>query len=268
MIEEIAHLGLLDDDEIDLVPAALELAALDHLALDIDPAFDLLDEMASALEVYAGEADDPRYRAEALCELVAGEYGFDGDRLSYDDPANADMIAVMERRRGLPVSLSILYADLARRQDWTCQVLGTPGHVLVRMGDRLEDLLLDPFNGGAVIDEAGVGRMLSGLAGRPVVPRPEHFTPMSNREVLVRLLQNPASRAEAAGDQVRAMVLYERMTVVAPGNAQGWWNHARLSLAAGSVSDARDSLEAMLEVTRDPTQRRRIVSMIANLQQG
>lgn len=268
MIDDISHLGLLDDEEIELVPAALELAALDHPGCDMEPSFDLLDEMSAALSGHAGESESPRFRAEALCELVAGDFGFDGDRLSYDDAANSDMIAVLERRRGLPVSLSILYADLARRQGWICQVLNTPGHVLVRMGEGLDDLLLDPFNGGAVIDEQGVGKMLSEMTRRPVAVRPEYFAPMSNREALVRLLQNPASRAESARDLKRALVLYERMTVVAPGAAQGWWNHARLSLRVGSLTDARDSLEAMLEITRDPAQRRQIVTMIERLNQG
>ena len=268
MSEAITQLGLLEDEEIDLLPAALELAGLDHPEADFEPSLDLVGEMADEIAMLAGDAGTLRPRAEALCAVIAGDHGFDGDRVTYDDPANADMLAVLERRRGLPVSLSILYADLARQMEWTCHVLNTPGHVLIRLEDGEQGLLLDPFNGGAVIDAAGVDRLLSGMVGRPMVAEPGHFTPMTNRETLVRLLQNPASRAEAGGDVERAIVLYSRMMAVAPRMVQGWWHHARLSAALGRKDQARTSLGALLEITRDAGLRRQIVTMMERLAQG
>jgi regulator of sirC expression with transglutaminase-like and TPR domain len=88
---------------------------------------------------------------------------------------------------------------------------------------------------------------------------PEHLAPMSNRGVLLRLLRNQASRAEQAADPVRALEIYGRMVVVAPEEADGWWELARLQLQLQDVAAARHSLSAMLEVTRDP-ERRRLVS--------
>ena len=75
---------------------------------------------------------------------------------------------------------------------------------------------------------------------------------MSNRSVLVRLLMNQATRAEAGGDTARALTLFQRMTTVAPSSSQSWWERARLELVEGRVSEARASLSAMLEMTRDP----------------
>lgn len=260
----VRRIGLLDDDAIDLADAALELAALDHPAADLDDYRSFLaglaDEVAAATVGVSAQA-----RAAALNEVLGGEHGFTGNGLEYDDPGNADLINVIDTRRGLPVSLAILYADAARRLGWVAQVLNTPGHVLLRLGAEPDSLVLDPFNGGAVIDGAGLRRLLQGLSGRPVAVRPEHLAPMADRDVLVRLLNNPASRAEAAGDLGRAAELYRRMALVAPVGVQGWWGQARVALATGDRPTARASLGAMLELTRDETLRRRIGGMMAEL---
>jgi hypothetical protein len=86
---------------------------------------------------------------------------------------------------------------------------------------------------------------------------------MSNRMTLVRLLFNQASRAEQAGDTLRAMALYERMTVMAPDHDAGWWELARLQLVHLEVDKARASLGAMLEVTRDIERRAHIHAALA-----
>jgi thioredoxin-like negative regulator of GroEL len=90
---------------------------------------------------------------------------------------------------------------------------------------------------------------------------------MANRAVLVRLLLNQASRAERAGDSRRALILYARMTNVAPDNADGWWELARLQLGTRDVVAARHSLSAMLEVTRDPERRERVSAVLEAIAQ-
>ena len=114
MIPQIAHLGLLDDEAITLDAAALELAALDHPEVDVAPYVATLEEISERLHAAGGSARTAKQRADVLSELLAAQCGFQGDRDSYDDPANADLIQVLDRRRGLPVSLSILYVAAAR----------------------------------------------------------------------------------------------------------------------------------------------------------
>ena len=177
--------------------------------------------------------------------MLGGEFGFTGDRSTYDDPDNADLIRLIDRRRGLPVSLAILYVAAARRLGWPAEVLNTPGHVLIRVGSETEPLLLDPFNDGATVGPEGLQRLLSGMLGGRVEPSSAHLAPMTNRGVLVRLLLNQASRAEQAGDAARALTLFERITAFAPDNAHGWWERARLQLVHRDVAGARSSLSAM-----------------------
>lgn len=258
MIIEIAHLGLLEDDEIELDLAALALSALDHEGIDLTRHLALLNEIAVRLSLVGTSARTAREQGEALAKVFSGEFGFAGDAASYDAPINADLIRVLDRKKGLPVSLAILYVAAARRMGWTAHALNTPGHVLVGIGEG-PSVLIDPFNGGGPVSQQQLVGLLRGALGPGAELRPAHVAPMTNRTVLVRLLLNQASRAERAGDPARAMALYERMTMVAPDNGDGWWELARLQLRAQDVEAARRSLSAMMEVTRDP-ERRELVS--------
>lgn len=250
MNDSILYLGLLDDEELTLDIAALELSALDHPGIDLAPYVDTVTGLADRLAAVSGSCQSAMGRAEALSEVLAGEFGFTGDRETYEDSRNADLIAVLDRRRGLPVALSILYASAARRIGWEADILNTPGHVLMRIGAETASVVVDPFNHGQLVAPAQIARLLRQMGGddRPVA---EHLQPMSNRMVLVRLLTNQATRAEVSGDIARALVVFERITTIAPAYGAGWWERARLELQAGSVFEARASLSAMLEMTRD-----------------
>ena len=262
---DIAHLGLVDEELIAPEIAALELAALDHPGVDLAPYLDLLAEIAEDLAETGERALSSPEQALALAEVIGAHYGFDGDRENYENRENVDLIRVIDRRRGLPISLAILYVGLARRIGWPAEALNTPGHVLVRIGQDTAPLLIDPFNGGTIVNADRLATLLSHALGTDVSPSAEHLSPMSNRSMLVRLLINEATRAEAAGDPDRALTLFERMTVVAPENSQAWWERARLELIGNDPAAARASLSALLEMTRDPDMRAHISAMLDSL---
>jgi regulator of sirC expression with transglutaminase-like and TPR domain len=256
MNEEIQQLGLLEDAQIRLDEAALALAALDHPGVDLAPYHSALSDMATQLAPCRDLAGSPHDQAIFLAAVIAGERGFVGDAENYDDPANADLISVMDRRRGMPIALSILYVAMARRLGWTAAGLNIPGHLLVRVGDLRAHVVVDPFNGGVVVPRRTVVEMLE-RAGA-TAPTPDTVPVLSNQEMLVRLLLNQASRAQAAGDLKRALTLYQRMTLVAPSMSRLWWDRAELERQQGLIMAARSSLNRMLETTDDPAQTKRI----------
>ncbi|WP_256210855.1 SirB1 family protein [Sphingomonas sp. OV641] len=261
--DDLIRLGLVEDQEIVLDEAALALALLDRPEVDLDPYHRTLEEIADSLALAAGETMVAADQAEALSAVLAQEFGFLGDEETYDDPDNADLIRVMDRRRGLPVSLSILYVAAARRLGWHAQVLDVPGHVLVLIGMDEAPVIIDPFAGGARVGAERLAALLQ--AHSPAEEPVTQVSAMPNRAVLIRLLQNQASRAEQAGRGRRALTLYERMTAMAPEYAHAWWQRARLELVDGDVTTARSSLGTILEITREPKLRSRVSQMLEML---
>ena len=258
MDSELERIGLLDDAAIDIAEAALLLAAADHPHADLDLARARLTGLVLRLQRDGAGLSSPRARARLLVETIAQVEGLTGDSVDYDNPANADLLALFDRKLGLPVTLSILYVALARRIGWAADPLGIPGHVLVRIGSEPAMQLVDPFDNGRLLGPDGLQAVLARALGSQALLEPEHLVPLSNRAVLVRLVANQATRARRGGDVQRALTLHERMTLVAPGFSGLWWERARLEQLLGRVGAARASLSAMLETTRDAAVRARI----------
>jgi regulator of sirC expression with transglutaminase-like and TPR domain len=261
MIVGIEYLGLVEDEDIILDEAALDLAALDVPDVDLSGYIETLEGISNRLAAMEVGAT-AQARAEALQAVIALEFGFVGDTETYDDPDNANMIRVIDRRRGLPVSLSILYTAAARRQEWVADSLNTPGHLLTRIGADRDFVLIDPFAGGSVVEPRQVAGLLTRWSVRSRQAIAAHMSPMTNRAVLVRLLTNQASRAEQSGAFARALEVFERITTVDPSYTHGWWERARLEAQTGDSAAAKDSLVSLLEVTRDQPERERVLSAL------
>jgi regulator of sirC expression with transglutaminase-like and TPR domain len=261
----LARLGLLDDADIDLADAALACSAADRPDIDIAPLRARIAGLAARLLSESAGVVTSRPRARLLAALIAGREGLSGDTLTYDDPDNADLAMLFERRHGLPVTLSLLYVALARRVGWTADALNVPGHVLVGIGGESDRHLIDAFDHGRAVGPAGLAGLVARAAGGHVAPSLDHVRPMTNREVLVRLLSNQTTRARRGGDNARALLLTGRMTMIAPGMTGLWWERARLEQQAGDLTGARASLTAMLETTHDDRIAARIAAALTTL---
>jgi regulator of sirC expression with transglutaminase-like and TPR domain len=264
MDNEITGLGLLDDEELTLDHAALALAGVDHPDVNLGPYKAIIDDIVTRLWEIGTDALDAKTRVAALSCVLADEFNFTGDRETYDDPDNADLIRVIDRRKGLPVSLSILYVAVAGRIGWIADALDVPGHVLVLIGDDTRPVVIDPFRGGVTVDASDLARLVASISGENA-PAVRHVATMPNRAILSRLLLNQASRAEANGKGRRALTLYERITTVAPEDGNAWWHRARLELTDGDIAAGRRSLAGILEISRDPAFRARVVATLDDL---
>jgi regulator of sirC expression with transglutaminase-like and TPR domain len=258
---DIAEIGLLDDADIDLIEAGIALSLADRPRADAQPLRRMVARWTMRLQADAQPVSG-QGRARRLSALIAGDSGLTGATRDYDDPLNADLVAVADRERGLPVALAILYVALARRVGWRAAALGLPGHVVVEVRGSGEPAIIDPFDHGEGIGRARLEEIARAGGAESLPPR---LSEMSNRQLLVRLLANQATRARGAGDQRRALDLNIRMTEIAPRFSGLWWERARLEQALGLNAAARASLTAMLETTRDPDMTRRIHTALASL---
>ena len=258
---ELGIIGLMDDGDIDLIEAGIALSLADRPRGDAMRLRRLMQNWAISLQREQAPATG-RARALRLAGLIAGDGGFTGDAQDYENPLNADLVAVAARGCGLPIALSILYVALARRVGWRAEALSLPGHVLVEVHGGGTPALIDPFEHGTSVTQARAADIARQGGGMPIGGR---YPVLGNRQMLVRLVSNQASRAQLAGDVARALTLYERLTILAPRISALWWERSRLEQRLGRMAAARASLTAMLETTHDPALGARIRTTLAAL---
>src|SRR4029077_9825590 len=124
---------------------------------------------------HAGAAGDLAARVRALNEIILLKHGYSGDELTYDDLQNPNLMRVVDRRKGLPVALGILYMHAGRAQGWDTVGLAFPGHFLIPHSAGRERLILDPFHGGQVCAAAELRELLKVAAGQDSELLPEHY---------------------------------------------------------------------------------------------
>ena len=249
----LARVGEAGDGPHDIASAALMLAALDHPETKLTSYRAHLTEIAEAARIEAAFATDTEFAARALASVLAGRYGYDGDRIQYDDMGNADLISVIDRRRGLPVALGVLYIHAGRAAGLDARGLFTPGHFMLRISLKGGEAVIDPFNGGAALDGE---RLTNPRLGAPVFAEsgapdePGALEPVSDIDVLLRLQNNIKGRALKARDMTRATEIARRMTLIAPRRGGLWLDFGRLQEAMGSLSSARAAFERCIAVAR------------------
>ncbi|HEU5059661.1 MAG TPA: transglutaminase-like domain-containing protein [Kofleriaceae bacterium] len=212
-------------DDFDLLVASLVAVEFEYPELDVSryvARVDTFAEQARSL-ARAGAAGGEGAREGplvALDRIFFGELGFRGNQDDYYDPKNSFMNEVIDRRTGIPISLSVLYIELGRRLGLDLAGLSFPGHFLVRYQSGDELLFIDPFHQGARLDVAALEGRLRRVVGPSAELAEEHLEPASKHHMLTRMLTNLAAIYRRAGDVYRGIAVLERMLVLDPANAR------------------------------------------------
>ncbi len=171
------------NDPVDIGLACLLIGCEADPDLDVEASLRVLDTLAATVRAQVPPGRSPTAAAEGLRRALGEQGGFAGG--SYDDLRSSLLHEVLRRRRGLPLLLSVVWLEVAKRLGLRAYAVGLPGHVIVGIGDPAgEHVLVDPFSGGRVVDR----ELLTGPDGRP--PRPELFVPLPPVDLLLRLLNN------------------------------------------------------------------------------
>jgi regulator of sirC expression with transglutaminase-like and TPR domain len=241
-------IGQLPDQELDLAGAALQLARIDQPDANWHAAREHLSELARDAVALAADRteDDPSVRAGALAGLLTGRYRYIGDTEDYDSPANSNLIQVIERRRGLPVTLGILWLHCARAAGWEAHGVDFPGHFLIALTGGGTQLILDVFAGGLPLDARGMRGLIKRVEGPKAELRPGLLQPVNSRNVLLRLQQNIKLRRLDAGDVTGALTCVEDMLRIAPDTAMLWRDAALINQRLDQVAAALRCFERFL----------------------
>ena len=203
-------LRLVRRPDADLAEAALLCAAELPASPDVDATLLRLDALADDLRSRGFVSGEPEHDAAALTEHLAGRHGFHGDAAGYHDPANSLLGDVLDRRRGLPITLSILYVGIGRRLEVPAFPIALPGHVVTGIGGRDRPVVLDPFHGGRLLDEAALSARVEELTGGRLAFRRSMLRPSPAVNVVRRLLNNLTrdfTNADRPADALRAVEL-------------------------------------------------------------
>ena len=226
------------------------LARIDAPEADWQAARSHLSELARAAVLAAQRIgpDDLAGQASALIDLLTVRFSYLGDTETYDDLANANLIHVIERRRGLPVALGILWLHAARAAGWEGHGVDFPGHFLIALEGARSQALLDVFAGGECLDARDLRALLKRIEGPAAELRPGLLVPMGPRAVLLRLQSNIKSRRLRAGDLEGALVCAQDMLRFAPDEAALWRETAQLHERMGHLYAALRCCERFLDL--------------------
>jgi regulator of sirC expression with transglutaminase-like and TPR domain len=177
---------------------------------------------------------------------VAEDFGFAGDSTTYDDLQNADFARVLERRKGLPVALGIIYIHVARALGREAAGLNFPGHFLIRVGEGRERAILDPFHAGRSCEAADLRELIQSVRGEQAELSPEHLREVSDSEVLLRLQNNIKLRLLKRDDMPGAIAALDSMLAIAPDRAELWFETGVLAAQAERPTAAIAALERFL----------------------
>jgi regulator of sirC expression with transglutaminase-like and TPR domain len=269
-VARLSAFGAAADADIDLAEAGLLLGSFDRPDADLQESRrrlgDLVQDLASERErMGPGESDTLAGRAAAIAASLAGRHEYTGDRETYDDLANANLLSVIERRRGLPVALSIIYIHVARAVGWSMEGLNFPGRFLVRLGAPDGRAVLDPFDGGRIRDAVALRELLKIGAGASAELAPEHFTAAGNRDILLRLQNNIKVRL-VQSDQIEAAVAtLERMLLIAPKEPLLWLEVGGHYGRLGNLRAAIDAADRSRALASDERLRQRAETLMQEL---
>jgi regulator of sirC expression with transglutaminase-like and TPR domain len=234
--------------DADPAEAALLCGAEADPELDVDLALLRVDALADAVRTRADLGGAPEDHARVLARELGQRLGFTGDASTYHDPDNALLHRVLERKRGLPISLAIVYVAVARRLGIRAYAINLPGHVVAAVANADRPVVLDPFHGGVRLDESAIAQRVAVATGGQLDYRRSMLRPASTVDLVRRLLNN-LTRDLAAADRPADALWTVELKLLLPNREPG--DHrvlGELSMRTGAFDRAAEAFETYLEL--------------------
>jgi len=231
---------------LDVVEAALFVAAEEYPELDVDAELQRVRQIAAEGARRVAALTNPFARLHGLSAWLFDELGFHGDRDDYDDPRNSYINQVLERRVGIPLTLSILFMEVACAAGFVARGVALPGHFVVRVERDGRTIFVDPFHRGQVITEEDCRSLVSRSTGRPWLFQPALLAGTTERAMLARMLLNLKHVYLTAGDYTRALWSVERLLLLTPDDSGEVRDRGLLRAHLGRPVAAIEDLERYL----------------------
>ena len=211
---KFAEMVVRNESDLELDRAALLIAAEEYPCLDVQTYLDQLGSFAEIARSRDNLNADPRSRIMRLGDLLFGELGFRGNVENYFDARNSFLNDVIDRRAGIPITLSVLYIEIARRIGLKVFGVGLPGHFIVKFVDDEHEILIDPFNGGRLLSEEKCREMIEEMYRGEMEFHPAFLYVVTKKQILARMLQNLKGIYARACDHHKTLGVIERALLI------------------------------------------------------
>ena len=230
---------------LDLPRLALQFAqGVAYPTLDINAYLARLEDLARQAEQTIPAHGSTVEQAQALSHFLFHQAGFQGNSTAYDDPRNSYLNEVLDRRLGIPISLSVLYVAVARRLGLAAHGVGMPGHYIVSVTDGDEPLLLDTFHGGIPLSYHDCVRLVHMTVGYDVPFQDDWLYPTTERDTLARMLNNLRLNYMQRGAWSEAEAVLRYLRLVQPEQAEHLRDLGLVMYQNGRLTQALHHLEA------------------------
>lgn len=239
-----------EDDRIDLLRASLTIARTEYPQLDIRNYVNRVEALASKVRGQLSPELTTVDMVTTLNRVLFREMGFRGNREDYYDPRNSFLNDVLERRLGIPITLSVLYMEVARRIGLPLVGVGMPGHFLLKVYDvEGRQVLIDPFNNGSMLNAADCEQRMKEIYAGEMRFKPEYLLPVSRRQILTRMLNNLRHIYMSVRQFKKTLTIVDMVLAIYPRSPEDVKQRAMLRFSVGQLAGAVSDLEQYLKMS-------------------
>jgi regulator of sirC expression with transglutaminase-like and TPR domain len=254
-----------DEAQLDLAEAALLIAAEEYPDLNVGRYLMRLDEMGSRAREAVPEAEPLAVRLHSLNRYLFAQEGFRGNSAEYYDPRNSFLNDVLDRKMGIPISLSAVYIEVGRRTGLQLEGVGFPGHFLVKAKDEDGEIVADPFHSGKLLSAQDCQKRLDRVYGGKVKLEASMLEAVGPRQMLLRMLRNLKAIYVRGEDYLRALKVLELLLLLEAENGEDLRDRGLVYAALDCYGSAAADLEAYLRMQPKAPEADKIVLKIADL---
>ena len=252
------------DHEIDVARAALLLSASEYPDISVDRELFTFQRIAGSISSKLLDDDDPLYCMNTLSEALFDEGGFRGNNENYYDPRNSYLNQVLARKVGIPITLAVVYMEVGRRLKVPLVGIGMPGHFLIRHVE-IDNLFVDPFNGGYLLSLDECKKLLEERMQGPVDWDESLLSPVSNREIVARIIRNLKAIYMHDEDYVRALDAADFAVALEPHSAANHRDRGVVHYQLGHSGEALDDLVHYLDLVPNSADSEGVHAIVAEL---
>ncbi len=234
------------EEDIELARAAILLAKEEYPDLDIDEYMRRIELMAQEIKRRAGHNTNPHFLIGEINRFLFTEMGFSGNEDDYYDPKNSFLNDVLDRKTGIPITLSVLYMEIAERAGLHVSGVGFPGHFIVMYSGAEKQILIDPFNKGRILSERDCQEILNRIYGGKITLQSEFLQTVTKKQILTRMLHNLKGIYLNSKSFIKALSVVDMILIIDPYEIHELRDRGLLYYHLECFAQALSDLEAYL----------------------